>query len=56
MVSDNGTTEAEAMAALLAGLRPPKPLHLERNLAVNWTKWIQAYRIYAGATGVIRKL
>ena len=38
-----------------SGLKAPAPLMLEGNLAQNWKTWINAYEIYAGATGASSK-
>ena len=39
----------------LPGLKPPPPLNLEDNLALNWEAWINSYELYAGASGLIGK-
>ena len=46
MVSD----EEEAQMAL-TGLRPPTPLSLDRNLALNWKEWFNTYEIYTTTAG-----
>ena len=51
MVSDEEETQ---MA--LTGLKPPGPLSLDGNLALNWKEWFNAYEIYAtAAAGVSGK-
>ena len=37
------------------GLRPPPPLSLEGNIALNWHMWYAAYKLYTGAAGLVSK-
>ena len=39
----------------LSGLKPPGPLNLETDMAMNWNAWYHAFEIYAMATGVANK-
>ena len=39
----------------LTGLKPPAPLKLDENLALNWKSWYNAFDIYATAAGVANK-
>ena len=39
----------------LSGLKPPAPLKLDENLALNWKAWYNAYDVYATAAGVSNK-
>ena len=41
---------------LLTGLKPPGPLSFDGNIALNWTEWLDAYKMYAVAVGVTGKL
>ena len=50
MVSDEEETQ---MA--LTGLKPPGPLSLDGNLALNWKEWFNAHEIYATAADVSGK-
>ena len=34
---------------------PPRPLSFEGNLAENWRRWIQQFRLYLSATGSDKK-
>ena len=36
-------------------LPPPRPLSFEGNLAENWRRWIQQFRLYLSATGSDKK-
>ena len=36
-------------------LPPPKPLSFIRNVAENWRRWIQQFRLYLNATGFDKK-
>ena len=51
MVSEVETEEEMAQS----GLKPPPPLVLDNNMAMNRRAWISAYEIYAGAAGVMSK-
>lgn len=38
--------------AKMEALKAPDPLRLERNIADNWKKWKQKFRLYMTATGI----